>query len=176
MHSVTVIHPVFPFNTQGFETEFGRHICSHTFSIMANLVHMITTGVPVRYPDLRIAVTEAGISWVPFLMHKMDKEYIERRREVPFLEDKPSTYLKQMYFATQPVEEPENLSDVVTMMSLYDGENNTIFASDWPHHDFDHPSKVHQIPFTNEVRRKIFGENALRLFNIDAGGNRLGVR
>jgi predicted TIM-barrel fold metal-dependent hydrolase len=35
---------------------------------------------------------------------------------------------------------------------------------------------VHQIPFTNEVRRKIFGENALRLFNIDAGGNRLNVR
>src|SRR5215204_723975 len=33
LHSVTVIHPVFPFNTQGFETEFGRHICSHTFSI-----------------------------------------------------------------------------------------------------------------------------------------------
>src|SRR5215211_3988148 len=176
MHSVTVIHPVFPFNTQGFETEFGRHICSHTFSMMANIVHMITTGVPVRYPDLRVAVTEAGISWVPFLMHKMDKEYIERRREVPFLEDKPSTYLKKMYFATQPVEEPENLSDLVTMLNLYDGEDNTIFASDWPHHDFDHPSKVHQIPFTNEVRRKVFGENALRLLNIDSGGNRLEVR
>jgi predicted TIM-barrel fold metal-dependent hydrolase len=75
-----------------------------------------------------------------------------------------------MYFATQPVEEPENLRDLVTMMELYDGEDNTIFASDWPHHDFDHPSKVHQVPFTNEVRRKVFGENALRLFNIDAKG------
>src|SRR3712207_8704769 len=51
--------------------------------------------------------TEAGISWVPFLMHKMDKEYVERRREVPFLEDKPSHYLKKMYFATQPVERSE---------------------------------------------------------------------
>ena len=51
MHSVTVICPVFPFNTQGFETEFGRrYICSHTFSIMANMVHMITTGVPVGIP------------------------------------------------------------------------------------------------------------------------------
>jgi uncharacterized protein len=176
LHSVTVIHPVFPFNTHGFETEFGRHICSHTFSMMANLVHMITTGVPVRYPNLRVAVTEAGISWVPFLMHKMDKEYVERRREVPFLEDKPSKYLKKMYFATQPVEEPENLGDLVTMMNLYDGEDNTIFASDWPHHDFDHPAKVHQVPFTNEVRRKIFGENALRLFNIDASGNRLNLQ
>ncbi len=175
LHSVTVIHPVFPFNTQGFETEFGRHICSHTFSIMANLVHMMTTGVPVRYPDLRVAVTEAGISWVPFLMQRMDKEYLERRREVPFLTEKPSHYLKKMYFATQPVEEPDDLGDLVTLMDLYDGEDNTIFASDWPHHDFDHPSKVHQIPFSNEVRRKVFGENALRLFNIDAQGRRLNL-
>ncbi|MGI9050297.1 MAG: amidohydrolase family protein [Rubrobacteraceae bacterium] len=175
LHSVTVIHPVFPFNTQGFETEFGRHICSHTFSIMANLVHMVTTGVPVRYPDLRVAVTEAGISWVPFLMQRMDKEYLERRREVPFLTEKPSYYLKKMYFATQPVEEPEDLGDLVILMNLYDGEDNTIFASDWPHHDFDHPSKVHQIPFSNEVRRKVFGENALRLFKIDARGRRLNL-
>jgi uncharacterized protein len=176
MHSVTVIHPVFPFNTQGFETEFGRHICSHTFSMMANVVHMMTTGVPVRYPGLRVAVTEAGISWVPFLMHKMDKEFVERRREVPFLREKPSHYLKKMYFATQPVEEPDDLGDVVKMLELYDGEDNTIFASDWPHHDFDHPMKVHQVPFSNRVRRKVFGENALRLFNIDASGNRLSLR
>jgi uncharacterized protein len=173
LHSVTVTHPVFPFNNHGFDTEIGRHSCSHTFSIMANIVHMITTGVPVRYPDLRVAVTEAGISWVPFLMHRLDKEYLERRREVPFLEERPSHYLKKMYFATQPVEEPENLKDLATMIELYEGEDNTIFASDWPHHDFDHPMKVHQIPFSNEVRRKVFGENALKLFKIDTSGNRL---
>jgi uncharacterized protein len=173
LHSVTVTHPVFPFNNHGFDTEIGRHSCSHTFSIMANIVHMITTGVVVRYPDLRIAVTEAGISWVPFLMNRLDKEYLERRREVPFLEERPSHYLKKMYFSTQPVEEPENLKQLVTLMELYEGEDNTIFASDWPHHDFDHPMKVHQIPFSNEVRRKVFGENALRLFKIDAQGNRL---
>jgi uncharacterized protein len=80
-----------------------------------------------------------------------------------------------MYFATQPVEEPDDLGDVVKMLELYDGEDNTIFASDWPHHDFDHPMKVHQIPFSNRVRRKVFGENALRLFNIDASGKRLGL-
>ena len=175
LHSVTVVHPVFPFNLHVFETEFGRHICGHTFSIMANLVHMISAGVPVRYPDLRIALTEVGISWVPFLMNRMDKEYLERRREIPILEERPSHYMKRFYYATQPVEEPENLGDLVTLMNLYDGEDRTIFASDWPHHDFDHPSKVHQIPFSNEVRRKVFGENALKLFKIDAQGRRLNL-
>ena len=38
-----------------------------------------------------------------------------------------------------------------------------MFASDWPHHDFDHPMKVDQVPMTDEQRRKVFGENALRL-------------
>jgi uncharacterized protein len=175
LHSVTVTHPVFPFNNHGFNTEIGRHSCSHTFSIMANIVHMITNGVPVRYPDLRIAVTEAGISWVPFLMNRLDKEYTERRREVPFLQERPSHYLKQIYVSTQPVEEPENMKDMATIIDLYDGEDHTIFASDWPHHDFDHPMKVQQIPLSNEARRKIFGENSLRLFNIDAQGNRLNL-
>lgn len=173
LHAATVTHPVFPFNNQGFDTELARHACSHTFSMMSNIIHMITTGVQVRYPNLRIAVTEAGISWVPFVMHRLDKEYLQRRREVPFLEDRPSEYVKQIYFATQPIEEPENLGDLAKMMELFDGENNVIFASDWPHHDFDHPMKVNQIPFaSNEARRKVFGENALRLFNIDAQGRR----
>ena len=35
--------------------------------------------------------------------------------------------------------------------------------------------KVHQIPFSNEVRRKVFGDNALRLFKIDAQGRRLNL-
>lgn len=172
LHSVTVVHPVFPFNLQGFETEFGRHICGHTFAIMANVVHMMTTGVPVRFPDLRIVLTEVGVSWIPFLMNKMDKEYLERRREVPILQDRPSHYMKKFWYATQPIEEPEDLRQVVTMIDMFDGVDQTVFASDWPHHDFDHPSKVHQIPFSPDVQRKIFGENALRLFKIDEHGRR----
>ena len=50
--------------------------------MMANLVDMVTMGVR-SVTRARIAVTEAGISWVPFLMNRLDKEYLERRREVP---------------------------------------------------------------------------------------------
>ena len=172
LHAVTVTSPVFPFNNHGFDTELGRHATSHTFSIMANCVHMITTGVPVRFPALRVAVTEVGISWMPFLCNRLDKEYLERRRDVPFLTERPSHYLKQWWVATQPIEEPEDLRDVVTLMELFDGEDTVVFASDWPHHDFDHPMKVNQIPFSDEVRRKVFALNALRLFDIDAEGRR----
>ncbi|MCC7452481.1 MAG: amidohydrolase [Anaerolineae bacterium] len=165
-HSVTAVHPNFPFNLHGYNTTFAAHLLAHPLSLVANLVSMIESGVPVRFPKLRIAFTEGGITWVPWIMMRMDKEYAERRREVPILKDRPSTYVRQMFFATQPIEEPEHMQDMATMLSLFGGEDSVMFASDWPHHDFDHPSKVLQIPVSDEVRRKLMGGNAMRLLNI----------
>src|SRR5207248_10608264 len=108
LHSVSAVYPIFPFTTEQCDTALPRHTISHTFAMMANLVDMVTTGVPVRFPDLKIVFTEAGISWVPFMMWRLDKEYNESRRDVPFLEDKPITYTRRMYFATQPTEESHN--------------------------------------------------------------------
>jgi predicted TIM-barrel fold metal-dependent hydrolase len=166
-HSVTTVHPAFPFNLHGFETGLAAHALAHPVSMMANLLSMLETGVPVRFPSLRIAFTEGGIAWVPWIMLRLDKEYGERRREVPLLKERPSTYIKEMFFATQPIEEPDRMRDIATIISLFEGEDNVMFASDWPHHDFDHPSKVLQVPLSDEVRRKIMGENALRLLNLD---------
>ena len=173
LHSVTVVYPVFPANIHGFETGFALHSIGHTFAIMANLVSLIETAVPVRFPDLKVVATEAGITWVPFLCNRLDKEYLERRPEVPLLTERPSTYLKRFYYSTQPIEEPERLADMVAIVDLYDGHDTTVFATDWPHHDFDHPMKFAQMPFAPETRRKIFGQNALTLFGIDATGKRL---
>ncbi len=175
LHSVTVIHPVFPWQTHQFDTELARHTMAHTFSMVANLVDMVTTGVPVRFPNLRVVFAEAGLSWVPFIINRLDKEYTERRREVPFLEKRPSHYIKKYFFASQPIEEPEDARDLVKIVELFDGENSVVFASDWPHHDFDHPSKLFQAPFTAEAKRKMLGENALRLFKIDRSGQRLSL-
>jgi len=166
LHSVSVVHPVFPFNLHEFDTNLARHALSHPLSIFANIVSMITSGVPVRFPNLKIACSEAGISWVPFLMWRLDKEYLQHRIEVPYLQDKPSTYIKQFYFCTQPIEEPNDAKQLVDLMRFFDGENHVMFASDWPHPDFDHPNKVLQLPLSIEGKRKIMGENAVRFFNL----------
>ena len=50
----------------------------------------------------------------------------------------------------------------------YDGMDRTVFASDWPHHDFDHPDALLKWPLTPEQRRKIMGQNAVDLFKLPA--------
>jgi predicted TIM-barrel fold metal-dependent hydrolase len=167
IHSVTVQHPAFPFQLDGFETPLGAHAVAHPFAMMANIVSLLETGVPVRHPELKICFVEAGVSWVPFLMNRLDKEYVERRREVPYLQERPSHYMRQWYYGTQPIEEPERRADIVGIFELFDGENCAMFASDWPHHDFDHPQHVFGLPFSPEARRKIMGENAARFFALD---------
>jgi uncharacterized protein len=51
---------------------------------------------------------------------------------------------------------------------MMDAKNQLMYASDYPHWDFDLPSKIYDLPFLSEEdKRKILGGNALKLFDID---------
>ena len=63
--------------------------------------------------------------------------------------------MRRFFYGTQPIEEPEERLDLVKQFELFDGENQAMFASDWPHHDFDHTQFVFGLPFSREGRRKI---------------------
>ncbi len=174
LHSVTVVSPAFPCQLDQFENHFGRQVLSHAFAMMANLTSLIHSGVPARFPGLRVVFTEAGIAWVPYMMWRMDKYFNEYRRMVPFLEKRPSEYIKErMWFATQPIEEPDNPKDLVATIDLLGGPERVLFASDWPHHDFDHPRTIMKLPMPAGAKRKIMGENALDLFGIPAPASKL---
>ena len=83
LHSAGGVFPVFPFNTNCFSSIFSIHIVSHAFSMMANLLSMMETGVPARFPQLKIGFIEAGFAWRSWIMLRMDKEFTVRRREMP---------------------------------------------------------------------------------------------
>jgi predicted TIM-barrel fold metal-dependent hydrolase len=168
LHSVSIISPAFPANMEQFENNFAKQVIGHSFSMMANMISLMHSGVPVRFPKLKIVFTESGISWVPSMMWRMDRRYDEFRRLVPFLEERPSDYVRrQMWFATQPLEEPDPPSQLVETMQ-HVGTDRILFASDWPHHDFDHPGAVLRLPLTAEQRRAVMGGNAVELFKLPA--------
>jgi predicted TIM-barrel fold metal-dependent hydrolase len=167
IHSVETVYPAFPFQLEQFRTSLAVHALAHPLSMVANLVSMLETAVPVRFPELKIGFMEAGTGWIPFIANRLDKEYVERRREVPLLQERPSRTMRRFFYGTQPIEEPERRSDVVALFELFDGENQAMFASDWPHHDFDHPRHVFALPFSPDARRKIMGLNAARFFGIE---------
>ena len=51
---------------------------------------------------------------------------------------------------------------------MINAKTQLLYASDWPHYDFDTPSVIWDLPFLDEESKKnILGENARRLFNFD---------
>ena len=135
---------------------------------MGQLASMITEGVFVEYPELRVAFIEGGYGWVPHFMWRMDKNWKGLRSQVPWLEKPPSEYIReQVWFASQPVEEPERPEHHSHLMEMMHAEETLVFASDYPHWDGDSP--VWGLPpMEDDLERAVRYGNAKRLWGLPA--------
>jgi predicted TIM-barrel fold metal-dependent hydrolase len=153
---------------------FGRFFPAHglgfSFYAMLHLTNVVLSGMVERYPRIRWIYIEAGQSWVPFLMARLDQQYRMRSSEAPLLRRLPSEYIREMYFTTQPFEAQYESPELGrAIFDLMDGARSWLFASDYPHHDFDMPGAVWGIPYlSKEEKRAVLGGNALRLFGLPA--------
>lgn len=166
LHGLAVCHPSFPNQLDQFN-EIGRHGFGHSLEMAANFMHLMSNGVPARFPKLKFVFQEAGLAWIPWMMWRINNEYNEwRGRLLPFLKKPPSHYMRNFYFSTQPSEEPNKPGDYWKLLEIIGLFDNIVYASDWPHHDFDHPSRILDYPMPGEVKRKIMSENGRKLFKI----------
>ena len=96
-----------------------------------------------------------------------------RSSEAPLLKRRPSEYMADMYFTSQPLER-SNMDLTEATLKAIKAETQLLFASDWPHWDFDRPSAITTLPFLSEqAKRNILGLNAARVFNLDIPAGKL---
>src|SRR5207245_1927857 len=97
-----------------------------------------------------------------------DSEYKMRSSECPALKKLPSDYMRDMYYTTQPMEVPDDLSLLESTFKAVNAETQLLWASDYPHWDMDLPGRIYDLPFLSEqAKRNILGGNASRLFGLD---------
>jgi predicted TIM-barrel fold metal-dependent hydrolase len=110
---------------------------------------------------------ESGVAWLAFMMQRLDSEYMMRPSEAPLLKKLPSDYMREMYYTSQPIE-TSNMGLTEQTFKAIKADTQILYASDWPHWDFNPPSTIYDLPFLDEQGKKnILGENACRLFNLD---------
>ena len=148
----------------------NRFISMHAISFVhPNIVHMtnwIVNGLPERFPNLKVIWIESGLAWVPFLMQRLDSEFLKRTNEAPLLKRLPSDYMREMFYTSQPMER-DNHDLLESTFKAINAETQLLYSSDWPHWDFDLPSSIYDLPFVSEQgKRNILGENARKLFNL----------
>jgi predicted TIM-barrel fold metal-dependent hydrolase len=151
-----------------FETHIGMCIPG-----IYHLISMVAQGVFEKFPKIKFVMNEFGIVWLPFVMWRMDMEYRAARDDVPWLTRLPSSYIKEFVrFSTQPLETPEDPKDLVAILTVIGAENMLVFASDYPHWDFDNPDFALK-GFPADWRERILFENARKLYRLD---ERLGLQ
>jgi uncharacterized protein len=151
----------------------SMHALSFCYFNMIHMTNWIVNGIPERFPKLKVIWVESGLAWVPFIMQRIDSEYMMRTSEAPLLKRRPSEYIRDMYFTSQPLE-TSNMKLTQATMEAMNADTQLLFASDWPHWDFDLPNSITDLPFLGEdAKRNILGLNAARLFNLEVPKTKL---
>jgi predicted TIM-barrel fold metal-dependent hydrolase len=132
---------------------------------MAHTVSLVAEGVFQRFPGLKVVLTEGGVAWMPHLMWRMDKNYRALRQQVPWLTEMPSEVIRRhIRLTTQPIEEPEDPGHLLRIFDMLGSDRMLLFASDYPHWDFDDPFAALRVLPDDDRKRRILRDNALDIF------------
>jgi len=164
-------HAAYNWNDQSLSLT-NRFISVHALGFMwFNMVHMtnwVVNGLPERFPKLKVMWIESGLTWAYCLMQRLDHSYMMRTSDCPSLKRKPSEYMREMYYSSQPMEKPRDRSILEATFKMINAETQLMWSSDYPHWDFDLPSVVYDLPFLSETgRRNILGGTAAKVFGLD---------
>ncbi len=117
---------------------------------------------PVKFPNLKIAMSEGGIGWVPMLLDRLDN-IIDRSGYGLGWDDRPSDILKRnFWFCT--IDDPSTIDARHRI-----GVENICVETDYPHGDSTWPTSQQVIRdawghIPNDELRMMCSENAARLY------------
>ena len=138
------------------------------YEVQHTLSSLIFGKVFERFPELRIVSAENDTGWIAHFMYRLDHMYgkFGTMREETKLQMQPSEYVRRNIWATFQ-------DDAIGPMTYkYFGENNYMWASDFPHTDSTWPNSLQVIKqdfngVPEDVTRKIVCDNAAKLYQID---------
>jgi uncharacterized protein len=160
-------NPGNPPTAVGWPTYFVEEYVGMAHIFQSQLISLVTEGVFDRFPDLRVALIESGVTWLPSLMWRLDKEWKGLRREVPWVRRLPSEYIHDhVRLTTTPFDASRDPAQVQEIIDQIGADDLLMFASDFPHqHGGQSPTEL-LAGLPPELRRKIASTNAAAFYRL----------
>ena len=158
-------HP--PTSGVGYPSFYAEEHHSQVHGTEAMLTSLVLEGVLDRFPDLKFILVEAGLAWVPSLAWRLDRSWERFRDELPHLRRRPSEYIQNhFWFTTQPADEPERPEQLRETFDWI-GWDKILYASDYPHWDFDDPRYALPMKLSQRERQMVFRDNAVAAYGLN---------
>jgi aminocarboxymuconate-semialdehyde decarboxylase len=161
--AVIYIHPTDPLGVDAMLDYWLMPLVGFLFDTTLAASKLVFSGVVAKHPRIRWVLTHMGGA-IPYLAERLDRGYrafADCRRHI---DRPPSEYLREFYFDTV------NFNPSAVRLALdFAGEDRILAGSDYPHQIGSIPLMLETIDtlgLDERVRRKILGENAIRLLGL----------
>jgi len=133
----------------------------------SHILSLVMSGIFAECPDLRVVLAESGWTWLPPLMWRMDQEWKAVHREVPWVKDAPSSYVRSFFkLTTQPFDSPESPAHLRALLDHIGSDDMLMYSSDYPHKYLHGNDELLSVPAL-ESREKIRWRTAAALYGLD---------
>ena len=154
----------YPVSGGGWPSFYMEDMVGHAQSSQAMLTSLVLEGVFERFPALKLVLIEAGFAWLPSLCWRLDKLFLRMRAELPHLKRLPSEYIREhVWLTSQPMEEPADRAQALDAIEWI-GWDRLLFATDYPHWDYDDPAMALPGGVSEARRRGFFMDNARAVY------------
>lgn len=158
-----------PFTGAGWPSFYFEDHAGMAQAFQAQVISLVCEGVFERYPTLKVVLIEGGFAWLPPLMWRLDRSWAQLRDAAPDLQELPSTYIRRhIWLTTQPMEEPARPEFFGQLLEHLDMDNRLMFATDYPHWDFDAPDRAIPVQLPASAGSRIMAGNARALYHLPA--------
>ena len=123
--------------TTGVTTTYLEDYASNAHIAQTQMMSFVAEGVFSTFGELKVAFLECGFSWLPPQLWRFDKDWKGVWREVPWVKERPSGYIRRhMRFTTEPAQLPRDAAQVAQVVEMV-GPEMLMYASDHPHNHGD---------------------------------------
>lgn len=130
----------------------------------AQVTSLVCEGTFEKFPGFRFTFLEHDTYWIPGLMWRLDADWKGLRTKYPWIKKLPSQYIREnIRFGSQPINEPPDEEDHEALLRWMHADECLMFASDYPHWDWDEPSTTFAM-LDPRLRRRIFSETAVETY------------
>lgn len=127
-----------PVTSLGWPNYYAEDYAAQSLGFQAQLASLITEGVFVKYPGLRVVLIESGVTWLPGFIWRLGKFWRGVRREVPWMDRPPGDYVRDhVRMTAQPVDAPDDAAILEKLIDQIQCDDFLLYASDYPHWQFD---------------------------------------
>ncbi len=146
-----------PTTAVGWPSYYTEDYVNQSLAFQTQLASLICEGAFSKFPELRVVLIESGVSWLPAHIWHLDKFWKGLRMEVPWVDRPPFEIVRdQVRLTAQPLDGPSTPAAFERFMEQMGSDRLLLFASDYPHGQFEGDETVPDVISADLARKMQF--------------------